>query len=74
MLKPKRLLAPLLTLVLLALAGPLWAQDEVLRFVQNGNLTILDPILRHSIMRPLGRSVRIGFQPLGCFLQSPRTI
>ena len=25
-------------------AGPVWAQGKVLRFVQNGNLTILDPI------------------------------
>ena len=39
-----RLLSPILTFVLLALAVPGWAQDKVLRFVQNGNLTILDPI------------------------------
>ena len=25
-------------------AGPVWAQGKVLKFVQNGNLTILDPI------------------------------
>ena len=25
-------------------AGPVWAQAKVLKFVQNGNLTILDPI------------------------------
>src|SRR3984893_4139801 len=28
----------------LAASGPAWAQSKVLKFVQNGNLTILDPI------------------------------
>ena len=28
----------------LAATGPVWAQGKVLKFVQNGNLTILDPI------------------------------
>src|SRR5712672_2105191 len=28
----------------LAATGPAWAQGKVLKFVQNGNLTILDPI------------------------------
>ena len=47
--KTKRLLASLLTLGLLVSVVPAWAQGKVaqgkvLRFVQNGNLTILDPI------------------------------
>ena len=42
--KTKRLLAALLTLFFLAFAAPASAQGNVLRFVQNGNLTILDPI------------------------------
>lgn len=40
----RRFLASLLTLVLSTVAVPVWAQSKVLRFVQNGNLTILDPI------------------------------
>jgi peptide/nickel transport system substrate-binding protein len=44
MLRTKRPLASLLTFILLSLAAPVWAQGKVLRFVQNGNLTILDPI------------------------------
>jgi peptide/nickel transport system substrate-binding protein len=42
--KTKRLLAALLTLFFLAFTAPASAQGKALRFVQNGNLTILDPI------------------------------
>jgi peptide/nickel transport system substrate-binding protein len=42
--KIRELLAAGLTLALLAAATPVGAQEKTLRFVQNGNLTILDPI------------------------------
>src|SRR5258708_11040060 len=34
----------ILTAGLTMQAGPAWAQGKVMKFVQNGNLTILDPI------------------------------
>src|SRR6187399_264430 len=40
----RRSLAALAAAALLAGAGPALAQGKVLRFVQNGNLTILDPV------------------------------
>src|SRR5713101_7589343 len=40
----RRTLAAIAAGAALAAAGPVLAQGKVLRFVQNGNLTILDPI------------------------------
>ena len=40
----RRTIAALAAGAILAAAGPATAQNKVLRFVQNGNLTILDPI------------------------------
>src|SRR5712672_730118 len=40
----RRTLAAIAAGAALAATGPAWAQGKVLRFVQNGNLTILDPI------------------------------
>ena len=40
----RRTLAALAAGAVLAGAGPALAQGKVLKFVQNGNLTILDPI------------------------------
>ncbi|MBL0899782.1 MAG: ABC transporter substrate-binding protein, partial [Reyranella sp.] len=40
----RRALGTLVTAAALATAAPALAQGKVLRFVQNGNLTILDPI------------------------------
>ena len=40
----RRTLAAIAAGAALAATGPVWAQGKVLRFVQNGNLTILDPI------------------------------
>jgi peptide/nickel transport system substrate-binding protein len=40
----RRTLAAIAAGAALAATGPAWAQGKVLKFVQNGNLTILDPI------------------------------
>ena len=40
----RRTLAAIAAGAALASSGPAWAQSKVLKFVQNGNLTILDPI------------------------------
>ena len=40
----RRTLAAIAAGAALAASGPAWAQGKVLQFVQNGNLTILDPI------------------------------
>ncbi len=40
----RRTLAAMAAGAILAAAGPALAQNKTLRFVQNGNLTILDPI------------------------------
>src|SRR6202790_3484064 len=40
----RRTLAAIAAGAALAATGPVWAQGKVLKFVQNGNLTILDPI------------------------------
>lgn len=42
--KTKRRFASLIALAIVASAAPSLAQEKTLRFVQNGNLTILDPI------------------------------
>jgi peptide/nickel transport system substrate-binding protein len=40
----RRSLAAMAAGAILAAGGPVLAQGKVLKFVQNGNLTILDPI------------------------------
>ena len=40
----KRTLAAMVAGAILSSAGPVLAQGKVVKFVQNGNLTILDPI------------------------------